>query len=86
MGYRYFDWNVNSLDASHTDLTSLDFFNVIRNRITANGDGFSIVLQHDTKSNSVFAVEDLIRWGLENGYTFLPLTITSPTVHAALNN
>ena len=86
MGYRYFDWNVNSLDANRMDLTSLDIFNVIRNRITANGDGFSIVLQHDTKSNSVFAVEDLIRWGLENGYTFLPLTITSPTVHAALNN
>lgn len=86
MGYRYFDWNVNSLDANRMDLTSLDIFNVIRNRITANGDGFSIVLQHDTKSNSVFAVEDLIRWGLENGYTFLPLDITSPTVHAALNN
>lgn len=87
MGYRYFDWNVNSLDGSgRTDLTTLDFYNVIRNRITANGDGFSIVLQHDIQSNSVHAVESVIRWGLENGYTFLPLDITSPTFHADLNN
>lgn len=86
IGYRYFDWNVNSLDAIGRGLTSSDIFNVIRNRISANEDGFSIVLQHDTKSESVFAVEALIRWGLENGYTFLPLDITSPTVHVDLHN
>ena len=86
IGYRYFDWNVNSLDAIGRGLTSSDIFNVIRNQISANEDGFSIVLQHDTKSESVFAVEALIRWGLENGFTFLPLDITSHTVHADLHN
>ena len=35
---------------------------------------------------SVNAVEDVIKYGLANGYTFLPLDITSPTAHHGINN
>ena len=44
------------------------------------------MLQHDIKKYSVNAVEDVIKYGLANGYTFLPLDITSPTAHHGINN
>jgi hypothetical protein len=44
------------------------------------------VLQHDTKDFSVEAVERIIIWALENGYTFLALDATSPTAHHGVNN
>ena len=46
----------------------------------------SVVLQHDIKLFSVNAVEDIIVWGLANGYTFLPLTESSPAIHHGVNN
>jgi hypothetical protein len=46
----------------------------------------SVVLQHDTKSYSVAAVESIIQWGLENGYTFLPLESTSFAAHHSVHN
>ena len=50
------------------------------------GKKYSVVLQHDIKGFSVDAVERIIVWGLENGYTFLPLTADSPTVHHKVKN
>ena len=46
----------------------------------------SVVLQHDIKKYSVEAVEDIITWGLANGYTFLPMTENSKMVHFRPNN
>ena len=46
----------------------------------------SIVLQHDTKDFSVDAVEKIICWGLENGYTFRALDESSPGAHHGVNN
>ena len=82
-GYRYFDWNVSSGDAGGTTSTEKVYQNVINGVQKRN---VSIVLQHDIKSYSVAAVEKIILWGLENGYTFLPLTMTSPTAHHSINN
>lgn len=82
-GYRYFDWNVSSGDAGGTTSTDQVFQNVIDGIQKRNT---SIVLQHDTKSYSVAAVEKIIQWGLENGYTFLPLDMSSPTAHHGVNN
>ena len=50
------------------------------------GNRWSVVLQHDIHGFSVDAVESIIQWGLANGYTFLPLTNTSPTAHHGVNN
>lgn len=82
-GFQYFDWNVNSGDAGGTKKTSKVVENVIsgieQRRV-------SIVLQHDIKGYSVDAVEDIIVWGLENGYRFLPLEPSSPTAHHSVRN
>jgi hypothetical protein len=46
----------------------------------------SVVLQHDIHGYSVNAVEDIIKWGLDNGYTFLPLQEDSPGFHHPVYN
>ena len=46
----------------------------------------SVVLQHDIKNFSVDAVEQIIEWGLSEGYTFLPITSTTPMSHHGVNN
>ncbi len=83
MGFQYYDWNVDSDDAGKTRTTEGVVKNVIagvKRRRTA------VVLQHDVKPYSVAAVEQIIQWGLENGYTFLPLNASSPMAHHRINN
>ncbi|MCR5066626.1 MAG: polysaccharide deacetylase family protein [Erysipelotrichaceae bacterium] len=82
-GYRYTDWNVSSGDAGGTTSASKVAQNVI-NGIKKHK--VSIVLQHDIKTYSVEAVEEIIKWGLANGYTFLPMTNSSPVVHHSIRN
>lgn len=82
-GFSYFDWNVDSEDAGGATSSNQVFRNVI------NGMGqnqYSVVLQHDIHSYSVDAVEQIIQWGLQNGYQFLPLQVDSPAVHHAVQN
>lgn len=83
MGYQYFDWNVDSNDAGGAKTAEEVFENVTKG---VQKRSVSIVLQHDTKSFSVEAVEKIIIWGLENGYTFLPLDASSPGAHHGVNN
>ena len=86
-GFRYFDWNVDSRDASIEDnaATCADdvYHNVVSGITTRKS---SIVLMHDIKGFSVAAVERIIVWGLSHGYTFLRLTEDSPTcAHGVAN-
>jgi len=83
-GYKYFDWNVSSGDAGGTTSTEQVYKNVING---VKNRKYSVVLQHDIKGFSVNAVEKIIVWGLEHGFTFLPLTEDSPGAHfSKLNN
>jgi peptidoglycan/xylan/chitin deacetylase (PgdA/CDA1 family) len=82
-GYRYFDWNVSSGDAGGAKTADKVFENVIDG---ISNKQVSIVLQHDTKEYSVDAVERIIVWALENGYTFLPLKSDSPTAAHGVQN
>jgi hypothetical protein len=83
LGFQYFDWNVDSDDAGGTNTSYGVYWNIlegVQKRAT------SIVLQHDIKSYSVDAVETILKWGLSNGYAFLPLTTNSPSFHHTINN
>ena len=82
-GYLYCDWNVSSGDAGGATTASAVANNVISGIQRHN---VSIVLQHDIKSFSVEAVEDILFWGIQNGYTFLPMDNTTPMVHYAPQN
>ena len=82
-GFQYFDWNVDSNDAGGAKKAQTVFNNVTagvsHNRV-------SVVLQHDIHDFSVDAVEDIIVWGLNNGYSFERLTENSPGVHHGVLN
>ena len=82
-GFQYFDWNVDSNDAGGAKRATTVFDNVTNGVSKRN---ISVVLQHDIHPYSVEAVEDIIVWGLENGYTFLPLQSDSPNAHHSVNN
>jgi hypothetical protein len=74
---------VDSVDAGGAENAQEVFENVIG---AVQHRDFSVVLQHDIKGFSVEAVYRILAWGLNNGYTFLPLDMTSPTVHHGVNN
>lgn len=82
-GFQYFDWNVDSNDAGGARKAQEVFQNVVDGVSRAR---VSIVLQHDIHSYSVEAVEDILAWGTENGYAFLPLESTSPGFHHGIHN
>ena len=81
-GFRYADWNVSSGDAGGAS-TSEQVFNNVVSRFD---DGQYVVLQHDTMGFSVDAVERIIQYGMENGYTFLPMDNESYLAHHGVNN
>ncbi len=80
-GFQYFDWNVDSDDAGGARDSRTVYQNVTDGIAQ---EGTSIVLQHDIHDYSVGAVEDIIRWGLDQGYRFAPLTDRSPGFHHEL--
>ena len=83
MGYRYFDWNVDSRDASDAKSMEEVYVNVISG---CSNKEYSVVLQHDTMGFSVDAVELIIQWGLSNGYTFKALDVNSPYCEHDVSN
>ena len=82
-GFQYFDWNVDSNDAGGAHSADEVFENVTEG---VSNHRTSVVLQHDIHSFSVDAVERIILWGKENGYTFRPLTPSSYAAHHGVNN
>lgn len=82
-GYTYFDWNVDSDDAGSARTATQVYNNVVKGCAARKS---SVVLMHDIKSYTVDAIEDIILWGKENGYTFKVLTASSPTFHHRVNN
>lgn len=82
-GYVYFDWNVDSNDAGGTTSSAGVRNNIIRGVQRHN---ISVVLCHDVKGYTVDAMEDVIRWGLDNGYTFRALTPNSTAPHQPIAN
>lgn len=74
-GFQYFDWNVDSGDAGGAKKTREVYYAVLSGVIKND---VSVVLQHDIHEFSVDAVEEIILWGKQNGYLFLPLEPHSP--------
>ena len=83
LGFQYFDWNVDSDDAGAAKTADQVYQNVVNG---IGGMKTAYVLMHDTKSYTVDAIERIIQWGLDNGYTFQPLTAESPAFHHPINN
>ena len=82
-GLTYYDWNVDSDDAGSTRSSSGVYNNITRG---VRNNRQSIVLCHDVKAYTVNAMDDTIRWCLQNGYTFWTLQPGGYTVHQAIAN
>lgn len=83
MGYAYFDWNVSAADTA-SNATRYTTLENVRDGLRQHD--VSVVLQHDTNAFSVDAVEDILAWGTQNGYTFCALDASSPTAHHPIAN
>lgn len=82
--YYYFDWNVDSLDASGR-VSKEVIYNSVVNSLK---EGDNIVLMHDaaTKATTVEALPLIIEYAKANGYTFAKITKnTIPYHHKILN-
>jgi len=81
-GYKYYDWNIDSNDTSAKNSDEI-YKNVINE---VDKYEHSIVLLHDIKKLNIESVDMIIKFGLENGYTFLPIDDTTPMIHHSVNN
>lgn len=82
--YYYFDWNIDSLDASGKVSKEVIYNSVVNNLKAGN----NIVLMHDTntKQTTVEALPMIIDYAKANGYTFARLTKYTPVYHHHINN
>lgn len=69
-GYNYVDWNISSGDAGGTTDPNQEYKNVITNLSKSKG---NVILMHDIKSHTMKAIESIVKYGLDNGYSFAAL-------------
>ena len=81
-GYGYFDWNISSGDAGGTTDPNQEYYNVINNLSKSRG---NVILMHDIKYHTSQAIDSIVKYGLDNGYTFDVLN-TSIICHQNINN
>ncbi len=84
-GYTYFDWNVDSNDAGSAK-TSTQVYNNVTKNLSKNR--ANVVLMHDFSGNTktLNALEDIINYSLNNGYSFEKITPNTPMVTHRVNN
>ena len=82
-GYDYFDWNVDSNDAGGTTTSEGVYENIISGLQYTD---VAVVLCHDTHDYTVNAMDDVLTWCEENGYTLLPLAKGMTVCHHTIVN
>ena len=82
--FYYYDWNIDSQDASGT-LSKESIYQNVVNKIHS---GTNIVLMHDSssKATTAEALRDIIKYAKANGYTFAKITKGTPAIHHHINN
>ena len=81
-GYAYFDWNISSGDAGETTDPNVEYANVVNNLSKSRG---NVVLMHDIKKHTSEAIESIVKYGIDNGYTFDVLN-NGIVCHQRINN
>ncbi|MEG1705291.1 MAG: polysaccharide deacetylase family protein [Clostridia bacterium] len=84
-GFHYFDWNITSGDAGEVKTKEAVYKNVIRG---LSKDKENVVLMHDFSGNykTLYALENIIDYGNNNGYIFDKITESTPMVHHKVVN
>jgi peptidoglycan/xylan/chitin deacetylase (PgdA/CDA1 family) len=82
-GLTYFDWNVDSTDADgHPDKDKIAN-SIIQGMQTHNS---AVILCHDIHPETIAAMDTVLSWGQQNGYTFAALTKDSYPAHHTVKN
>ncbi len=86
-GWMYFDWNVSSGDAAANTVPTEKIISNVESELDPDSNK-NVVLMHDTsyKTTSAEALQTIIDYGKENGYSFYPITRNTPEVHHAVAN
>lgn len=82
-GYRYYDWNIDSMDAS-TARSSDDIYYNVTSKLSMNSS--NMVLMHDTKNMTASALRDIIRFGKEYGYSFKTIDVNTYMIRHGIKN
>lgn len=85
-GWQYLDWNVSTGDAEGSNIPSSQLLKAVKKELEP--EQANVILLHDTssKQSSADALQDIIDYGIENGYTFCPVTEDTTMVHHHVNN
>ncbi len=83
-GYQYYDWNVDSMDASGINVST----QTIMNGACVASNGTVMILFHDTfgKDTTVKALPSIIEYYQNLGYTFKGIDQSTPIFHHGVNN
>ena len=76
MGIRAYDWTVQPESVTKDTIGTVTLFTHPKEPYD-----YAVVLQHDTRVYSVYAVEQMIQWALDQGYRFAALDETFPEIH-----
>ena len=82
MGYKYFDWDVSSGDASGASRSAI-YKNVVNG---ASKCSKCVILMHDIKSNTANELDNILKTLTSKGDRFGTLNSSSPTVHHTIVN
>lgn len=83
-GFKYYDWNLSSGDASGGNISSEYVKNNVINNLKKNR--VNMVLLHDIKVVTRDAIRDIIRYGKDNGYSFERITMDTSMITQRVNN
>lgn len=85
-GFKYFDWNVSSGDASADGVAPSKLLSNVRRE--SSGVDRCVVLMHDTraKSTTVKALTDICEYYKSKGYEFSGLSTSTLPCHQSVNN
>lgn len=85
-GWKYLDWNVSTGDAEGDNIPSGHLLKAVKKEL--DPERSNVILLHDTsaKQSSADALQGIIDFGIENGYTFRPVTESTMMVHHKVNN
>ncbi len=82
-GYQYYDWNLDSGDASFATNPHKLYNSVVNN---LSHDKYNIILMHDTKTYTRDALSKIIDYCLSNGYSFDTLDMNKMPLRQKVNN
>ncbi len=84
-GYHYFDWNVSSKDVVGAN-DSTDVYNNVISNLSKNRSNVVLMHDHAYSTKTLYALENIIKECLKNGYTFSNITYNTPMIQHYINN